>query len=337
MYADSAIYQQKIEQDEDARRRKGMIISVILHALLLLFCIMFAFPIKESLSEDKPDDEENISLAVKLDFDFQESSLSTYAHEDAGEPAPKAEAAPPAPVESPKPEVATAPEPIKVQAPTVINTPKPDIKLPTPVYTPREEPIPTTKPQETSPVKVNVPTSTSPKPNESDTKVPVKTGATNNGGGSPNSNGATPGAPNGNNSTTSGSGSGSGSSGSGAGASSGNDGSEGVGNNSNGTGEYDGSGDGVFGRRVIYRDVAASKAALSVTGKCVVKICVNQAGIVTFAEINNDETTIRDRAVLKKFLISARRFKVQPDSSAPKEQCGKLIFKTDNTINNKLR
>ena len=88
---------------------------------------------------------------------------------------------------------------------------------------------------------------------------------------------------------------------------------------------------------MVYRDVTAVLAAVNTSGTAAVKICVNRAGVVTFSEIIPEETTIRDRATLKKFLKAARGYKVQPDLKAPKEQCGKLTFKNDNTINKKLK
>jgi hypothetical protein len=69
----------------------------------------------------------------------------------------------------------------------------------------------------------------------------------------------------------------------------------------------------------------------------VTKICINRAGNVTFVELIPTETTIRDKNTLKLYLKAARGYKFQPDLTSPKEQCGKLSFKVDNSINNKLR
>jgi hypothetical protein len=70
------------------------------------------------------------------------------------------------------------------------------------------------------------------------------------------------------------------------------------------------------------------------SGTVAVKICINQAGIVTFAEINNTETSVKDQKILKNFLGAARNYRFSADKSAPKRECGKLLFKIENSINN---
>ncbi len=104
-----------------------------------------------------------------------------------------------------------------------------------------------------------------------------------------------------------------------------------------GTGDYDSSGDGVFGRKIVFRDLSATKAAIAVSGRVVTKICINRAGNVTFVELIPGETTVRDKNTLKLYMKAARGYKFQPDLTAPKEQCGKLSFKADNTVNNRLK
>ncbi len=130
-------------------------------------------------------------------------------------------------------------------------------------------------------------------------------------------------------------GSGEGKKGGGAGRDeSGNDGDSGSGTGGAGVGEYDGSGNGVFGRRVIYRNIAEILRVgfQNQEGKRIVaKFCVNRAGIVTYAELLDMETTAiipagKDKAVLKGFY----GYKVEPDPKAPSEQCGKLAVLLDN-------
>jgi outer membrane biosynthesis protein TonB len=308
---------------ERENRNKGLRISIILHALLLLIAFFYFLPeVDREALEDKP------PYAVKVDFSFQESSMSKFAHEDVGVKRPKAEAV--------QQIEATKPQELEVQ--------KPEIKVPTPVFTPTPEPVISKTVEEEAPVKVAdvktvepakpEPVKETPKPEP--VKEPAKTTST-----------STP-------STTSTSGSGTsatkpstvegkeggtgkGDTGTGAGSSKGDDGDSGLGNSSDGTGAYDGSGDGIFGRKVIYRDVAAAKAAVNMSGTVAIKVCVNRAGIVTYGEIIPGETTIKDKATLKKFMAAARNYKFAPNLNAPKEECGKLIFKTDNSINNKLR
>nr|HRD09142.1 hypothetical protein [Saprospiraceae bacterium] len=128
-------------------------------------------------------------------------------------------------------------------------------------------------------------------------------------------------------SNTDGNGQGKSNTGTGRGSDSGPDVTSGVGNSSDGTGEYDGSGNGIFKRKVIYRNVSA--LPMTTSGKVVIKTCINRMGAVTFTEIINAETTIKDRAILKKTLSAAKGYKYQPDPKAPKEQCGKLTVTLD--------
>lgn len=303
---------------------KGKRISIIIHILILLLAWFFVLPAKsiEDLEEKPP-------FAVKVEFQFKESSLSKLAHDDSGSKRAKAQSAPSAekPVEEPKSnEVVTKPEEIPVTQPEVIEIPKPEIKIPDPTPTPRDEVIiksPT--PAEEAPVKVSTPTKTS---------VPAPSTTTSSGG---TTSGSTTGTSTTKSSSTDGTGTGKGTSGTGSGATKGNSGDEGLSNASDGTGEYDGTGDGIFGRKVIFRDLSATKAAVNVSGKVVTRVCINRAGIVTFVEINYAETTIKDKPTLKLYLKAATGYKFQPDPKAPKEQCGKLSFIVDNSINNKLR
>ncbi|MBP6235808.1 MAG: hypothetical protein KA270_13175 [Saprospiraceae bacterium] len=100
---------------------------------------------------------------------------------------------------------------------------------------------------------------------------------------------------------------------------------------------YNMFGDGIFGRRVIYRDLSVVSNAVNGSGKVAIKVCINRAGLVTFVELINHETTERNRENLKLYMKAARTYKYQPDLTAPKEQCGKLTFIVENTINNKLK
>jgi outer membrane biosynthesis protein TonB len=308
---------------ERENHNKGMRISVILHALLLLIAFFYFLPqLDKEASEDKP------PYAVKVDFSFEESSMSKFAHEDVGAKRPKAEAA----------------QQIEATKPQELDVPKPEIKVPTPVMTPTPaEPVISKTVEDEAPVKVTEVKTEAPKaepvketpksepvketPKETATTKPTTTTTTGSGTSTTKP------------STTDGKdgGTGKGDSGTGAGSSKGDDGDSGLGNASDGTGAYDGSGDGIFGRKVIYRDLAAAKAAMSVSGVVAIKVCVNRAGIVTFTEPIFAETTIKDKTIIKKYMSAAKNYKFAPNLSAPKEECGKLTFKPDNTINNKVR
>ncbi len=116
----------------------------------------------------------------------------------------------------------------------------------------------------------------------------------------------------------------------------GNDGDSGVGTGGIDKGKYDGSGNGVFGRKVIYRNI---KELLRVNfegqkGKrIVVDFCVNNAGSVTYAEMNFDETTAQlTTSQMKQILGAFYGYKVEADYSAPSEQCGKMKVNLDEIL-----
>ncbi len=306
----------------------GLRISFIVHALLVLLVFFYYLPkIDPADLEDKP------PYAVKVDFTFEESSLSKLAHDDAGAKRSKAESAPAEKKpqeETPVKEEVIKPEELEITKPQIINIPRPDIKIPSPVLIPTNtDPIITSTPVEEAPVKVSEPARPS-------SPEPVKTNSTSKPTGSTTS-GSTAGTSTKPSTVDGDGGPGKADAGAGAGRDKGNDGSAGSGNVSEGTGVYDGSGDGVFGRKIIVRNLSGTKAAISVSGRVVTKICINRAGNVTFVELIPSETTVRDRNTLKLYMKAARGYKFQPDLTSPKEQCGKLSFKVDNTVNNKLR
>jgi len=314
MYQSSAV--------EIKNSNRGRNISIGVHLLLLLIAFFYVLP-----SVDKEELEDKPPYAVKVDFTFEESSMSKYAHEDAGAKRPQAEEqaenkpeetqTEKTPEPTPREEIEVKPvDPVSTtttadESPVkVIERPNPVIKTPDivkPVPKPRDEVY--TPPVKTEPAPSKSPTSSS---SGSSTTKPSSLPGTD-------------------------SGTGKGDSGSGAGKTSGNDGDEGRGNTSSGTGAYDGSGDGVFGRKVVYRDLKSATAAMTVSGIVTVKICVNRAGSVTYAEVLEAETNIKDRNTRKGFLKAAYNYRVKEDFSAPQEQCGKLVFKSDASAINKLR
>ncbi len=104
----------------------------------------------------------------------------------------------------------------------------------------------------------------------------------------------------------------------------------GIGTGGYGEGEFDVSGDGIFGRKIVYRDPSMNANA-GKSGKIVFKVCINKRGVVSYLEINEFETTITDTQTLRNSLESMRKYKFEPDPSAPREQCGKFIAKVDNS------
>lgn len=111
---------------------------------------------------------------------------------------------------------------------------------------------------------------------------------------------------------------------------SGNDGDSGQGTGGAGTGKYDGSGNGIFGRKVIkrnYKEVLSVNFGNQQDKKIVAKVCINRAGNVSFAELLYAETTAqipagKDKQVLK----GIYGYKYEPNRYAPQEECGKLTI-----------
>lgn len=96
---------------------------------------------------------------------------------------------------------------------------------------------------------------------------------------------------------------------------------------------YDVIGGGSFGRKIIYRDMSAAKLATIVSGRVGVKVCINRDGIVKYAEILQDSSTIKDVRILKKCLKASCGYKFEPNPDAPEVQCGRMSFKIENSIN----
>ena len=101
-----------------------------------------------------------------------------------------------------------------------------------------------------------------------------------------------------------------------------------------GTGQYDGSGNGIFGRKVIKENIAEVLSAgfeNQENKKIVAKLCVSRAGNVTYGEILFDETTASlDNRKAKKVLQGLYGYKYEPSRTAPDQECGKLTITLQN-------
>jgi len=89
------------------------------------------------------------------------------------------------------------------------------------------------------------------------------------------------------------------------------------------------------GRKIIYRDISAAKSATLVSGDIKVIVCINREGIATYAEVQQDSSSIKDRLVLKNHLRSAAKYKFEPQIDAPEVQCGKITYTITNSRNKK--
>ncbi len=110
----------------------------------------------------------------------------------------------------------------------------------------------------------------------------------------------------------------------------GDDNDSGIGTGDHGEGEFDASGDGIFGRKVIYRDPSMIALASSKSGKIAFKVCIGRRGNVSYIEVDEFNTTINDRALLRKALEALQKYKYEVDFTAPKEQCGSFSLVVDN-------
>ena len=110
----------------------------------------------------------------------------------------------------------------------------------------------------------------------------------------------------------------------------GDDSDSGRGSGGAGEGEFDASGDGIFGRKVLYRDPSMIAHVSGKSGKIVFKVCISRGGRVSVVQIDELETTIKDVATLRKALDAMSNYKYEPDLTAPREQCGKFTVSIDN-------
>lgn len=308
-----------IQVDKTAQK-KSWRTSLILHSFVILLAFFLGCPVNKAV-------DPNYQIAVT--FESKEISIekaSNSAKKAAEEAAMRKKAEPiskvnrrevvdikpkPKPIEVPKP----TPTPPTPTEPILSETTVDDevdvvaVEDPVEIDAPEEEEIPE------EPVEEVV--------EEADDSEPV----TDDGGGAPKNDTDDP--SDGKPSVNDGDGTGKGGEGNdGLGDSTGDDDDSGIGSGGAGHGEYDDSGNGVFGRRVIQRNI---KEVLDVgfenqEGKLIVaKFCVNRAGKITYAEIIDDETNAiipfgREKDVLR----GIYGYKLEADLRAPKEECGKL-------------
>lgn len=313
--------------EEQRNKRKGRTISFVIHALLLLILFIYTFPITEKKEVYPP--------PVTVEFDFRESSLSSYARAEEGKKREKNES------QTRVKEQETQKVETKQTEVEIKRKPTVDVKKPTPVIkTKPTDPIVSDATVDDSPVSVieeeieistdqEVLTEEDLAELEEEAEVPTETtGGSKGETTSSSDSGSGSSSPN----ILDGSkgGTGKGSKGDGPGASSGNDNDEGMGDGGAGTGMYDGSGDGVFGRKVIIRNWRGIfDGTDQSSGRIVMKVCINRAGDVTYTEILDAETEETDPARLKKVLMAMQGYKYEPDPTAPPEQCGKYTFNLD--------
>lgn len=302
---------------EEKNQKKARTIAIILHLLLLLIMFFFFFP--SVTTKMDPD----IPPKIVVDFSYKASSLSKYAHADTGKPKPKTKN-----VEKVKAVKTKVVKPV-VKKPTIKKpeVKKPEIKPATTPVTQDDSPVvmeeddvviedpdieledvPEPEPlEEVEEVAEEVPSTDASDPSDTDGSSDVDPSMTEGEDG----------------------GTGKGKTGDGPGDGKGNDSTSGKGDAGNGTGTDPGRGDGIFGRRVVKRNIAGIYKTLKESGIIAAKVCINKSGVVSYVELLEMESTIKDRKTLRKALEAFQGYLYEPDFGAPEEQCGKLTLQLD--------
>lgn len=303
---------------EQRTQRRSKRFSIGFHLLLLLILFFFF------RWEIDPGKNIDTQYAVAVNFDFGNSSASFESRAEEGASAPEEEEnkvpeADPVPVaeEVQKEKVADEPidevipdpidpvvtEVLEEESDVVVVEDKPVIKIVEPKIIEKPKKQETPKPKENT--NTSKPKTTTGKTKSEDEKASSTKPSSRPGTGK----------------STTGAGQGS--------DSSGNDDDSGIGDGGAGTGDFDDSGDGIFGRKVIYRPLDKLAGIMTKTGRIAIKTCVDRRGRATYVELIQNETTIFDRDLLKKALNVARYYRFEEDYSAPREQCGKITFILD--------
>jgi outer membrane biosynthesis protein TonB len=327
--------------------------SIAIHVLLLLLAFLLR-------PEINPEEKIEAQYAVTVSFqqvEFKNSTSSNSNKSKSSEGAQRAKSEAPKKLETPKPSTVpvpkpTPPKPTPQPTATDVTPTDPvisettteesdiqaveqpmDIDDPEPEYIPQEntDPVPVDEPVILNP---ELPTlddiigdiTDDPIESEQEASAPSKEQGTGDSKSTSNgTSGKDPSLKDGDG------GSGKGDSGTGKGKDAdGNDGDSGMGDGGAGEGEFDASGDGIFGRKVIYRDPSMIRMVSDKSGKIVFKVCINRRGIVSYLEIDELKTTIKDNDVLRNGLESMRKYKYEVDYSAAKEQCGTFTVTVDN-------
>jgi len=97
-----------------------------------------------------------------------------------------------------------------------------------------------------------------------------------------------------------------------------------------GTGSYDGTANGIFGRKVINSNqkyFSGLELDYCEGDVIAVKLCINNEGRVTYCEYIESQTNVEIPAFLiKRLLKGFYGYKYESSEGAPKKQCGKLIY-----------
>ncbi len=337
------------------RWNKALRTSILIHLLIILI----SWIIRLNVDPDKNIDTQYAVTVIFQEIEFKntKSSNSTKSSAAEGKQRPKEEeikkieTPKPVKIELPKPPTKPQPTPTKVEKPEpndpvfsettqeeseieaieeeiIVEEPEPEyIPESIPDPEPADEPVIITNPDLPSIEDILDEIEISDDPEETTSiELPEETGTSSSDSDTPGSGEDDPSIIEGEDGGT-----GKGESGQGKGSDdSGNDNDSGRGTGNSGKGEYDNSGEGIFGRKVIYRDPRMIGYVSGKSGKIVFKVCINRRGTVSFLQIEELETTVKDNSVLRNALDAMSSYKYETDITAPREQCGKFTVSIDN-------
>ena len=323
---------------EKENKRKGILISIVLHILILLLAFMSFSHTKTTKAIDK-------QYAIEIVFDSKGGANSFKGKAAEGTQRPINKEVELAGGSSSK-STPTKTEPAS-QAKAQTNTPKSSSsKVESEIFE-KQSDVFATKEADLEMNEIPKSKSSSSKKsskvvikseeNEEAETVPNRkpTNTKNSGSGTGTGKGTGSGSGDATSSNKNGTGTGQGNKGSGSGNDkSGNDGSSGKGTGGPGTGTagtgvFDGSGKGIFGRQPISRP-KLSELKIDQSGRMVFKICVDRKGRSTFVDFISTGSTIKDKKAIKLAIDYVGRFVWEEDYSVPKEQCGKYTLIIEN-------
>ena len=100
------------------------------------------------------------------------------------------------------------------------------------------------------------------------------------------------------------------------------------------THQYDPSGRGIFGRKIVHRnfsEILAIKFNKQEETRIVAELCINREGEVVSVELLEETTAIFSQDQEKKIIEGIKGYRYSKDLSAPKVQCGKFKFIIERT------
>ena len=311
-------------------RTKGRVVSVILHALLLLLAFL------PFLSMQNPKEPSKEALVIQFDYPYNEYvAPEKFVTEslETGSKSSGSEAGGSTPSQEPRQPREVAAAPSKLSTPTVTSVAKPtsalrsnmsDIPLPTAKVTQKQawasvddvggvesDAVEELKMIDWSGGKIGEIAGSGDGDDDSDV---WNDGFGNGTGGSGTGSGGGPG-----NATGAGSGPGGGTGAGGLGKGSG------IGGVTKGVKGREAFGEGDLNRSLIQRSPKAGQLAVK-EGRICVYICVDKHGKVISSQYNTSKSTIKETSILAKAQVIASEYVFAPDIMATEKQCGNFYF-----------